>query len=807
MFTTNRSIFKSVCIALLCIPLNLAAQDAALNIPATVLSVIRINPGPVSADLSLQQDMIRQINGILGKSNNDMLPFKSLNNKQKENATTFIQVISVDPASAGLGSNEPMYIIHDQNDTLSYTAFIYSLTDKQTFLNSCKALLLNDTFSLHTYQTQKITALSCGRTIAACSDKLAWLLFPDYSFPYSTTQAENRMNLSFWGKPNPMQYAKLMADSIMMVDSIMKAEMSQINAKDSAYLAAENGFQKTLDDNNFRLNDSIYSAVIKTREKKRNKGEILTTSPEQDKEAIINIFRKKYYVSHISKELLDKDTLKHIETYDYAFRDTYYTDLDSASLEALKKNPDFENSEWVVYPPLSALGFPNDLKYTPQTDTFVIRNMLTCIEKLESLDPLNSISTEIHFATTVRSNSDAVYFYNIDKILEKRWQQQLSVNNLDYVLLSSINQNSLSNDSLAILNKKTKQIADSLYGTTLWKASGMCGTANFEQNKFEIDHQLFFNSNVTSTYKGMFGGKVSNDLLNYIKASPLSVMSISFDPEKLVDFGVRGIDEYITLINTTINQQQSPYDSYYPFYQTIITIWRMLITKDQLREMFDGELIFAITDLVVRNYTYETFEFDANENFPVMVQKTDSRITPEFVLAAKINNTERVNEMLNTARISGLATPFRGGYKVNLNSYQWRLGQAYIFLSGKNLVFTNDSLMAYSYYKNGYPKNLSLSKADRKTLRKSPVSGWTDAERTKLLEHQRKSNTDNGQAGMVPVTKGRLGKLVFYGKRGANGMPVLHISGHTTGETIPDNGFMKFYRAIQVIRIIYPKGL
>ena len=60
---------------------------------------------------------------------------------------------------------------------------------------------------------------------------------------------------------------------------------------------------------------------------------------------------------------------------------------------------------------------------------------------------------------------------------------------------------------------------------------------------------------------------------------------------------------------------------------------------------------------------------------------------------------------------------------------------------------------------------------------------------------------------MVPVTKGRLGKLMFYGKRGANGMPVLHISGHTTGEIIPDNGFMTFYRAIQVIRIIYPKGL
>lgn len=807
MFTISRSIFKTVCIALLCIPLNLVAQDAALNIPATVLSIIRINPGPVSADLSLQQDMIRQINGILGESNNDMLPFKSLNNKQKENATTFIQVISVDPASAGLSSSEPMYIIHDQNDTLSYTAFIYSLTDKQIFLNSCKALLLNDTFPLRTYQTQKITALSCGRTIAACSDKLAWLLFPDYSFPYSTTQAENSMNFSFWGKPNAMQYAKLMADSIMMADSIAQAVMSQINAKDSAYLAAENEFQKTLDDNNFRLNDSIYSAMIKTREKKRNKGEILTTSPEQDKEAIINIFRKKYYVLHIPKELLDKDTLKAPQKTEFGYDDSYYYELDSAALSALQNNPDYASSEWTVYPPLSALQFPNDIKYTPQSDTFVVRNMLACIEQHLTLNPKNSITAETHFTALSQSKSDATYFYNTDKVMEIKWRQEVSINIMNNALLNLFNQSKTSNDSLNIFNINPIQIADSLYSTTLWKASGMCGTANFEQNKFEIDHQLFFNPKVTSTYKGMFGGKVSNDLLNYIKASPLSVMSISFDPEKLVDFGVRGIDEYITLINTTINQEQSPYDSYYPFYKTIITIWRMLITKDQLREMFDGELIFAITDLVVRNYTYETFEFDANENFPVMVQKTDSRITPEFVLAAKINNTERVTDMLNTARISGLATPFQGGYKVNLNSYQWRLGQAYIFLSGKNLVFTNDSLLAYSHYKNGYPKNLSLSKADRKTLRKSPVAGWTDAEQTKLIEQRRNANNENDEAGMVPVTKGRLGKLMFYGKRGAKGMPVLHISGHTTGEIIPDNGFMTFYRAIQVIHIIYPKGI
>ena len=759
-------------IALLAATFSLSAQQPAEQIPAKALMVLQINPGPVAAAPELQRDLQNQLYG-----NNK--PFESLSRytnthwwvegAQRDSLDAFIKQISINGAPAGIQSASPMFVYSDTRDTVSVLAYVFTLDNPEFFLKWSQNHLFTGDVPPTVQQRNGYSFLQQGHITVTAKNKTGWVLIADYNYHYTEpVYYDYNEAVAVEAYDETSLKLRMLADSIKTADSILQVEeykaQKEYERRDSLEEAAYNEFETLLNDDNYKTYDSIVNVVMKDREKRRKKREMLGKTVDEEVAEIINKMREEYRQKKIPLPVFDEPTIGNVEEPMPGIDEPQIQEIEPPQVtQSYDYSDDYGNYSW-----------RNENK---KRDSLVNRNILLYLDEVMTLRPEQSIARETHFAAIDKTKNDAVYYFSYSRLIEVEWMQEYN----RYRRYISYDERSR---DVRIAK------ADSLFRNSIWYGAGLTGAAQLTGNHLEVTQQFFFNPEVTKLTKGLFRGKIDKGLLSYVKTNPYSVLSISADPEKIIRLGGRGYREYINLMYSAMIPR------YGDVYANLFSVYRVFLDDDIIYNLFSGDAVFAVTDFVPKVRKYRGYDYDDNFN-PIEKEMQDVRIVPEFVFAASIGKKKEMKELLNIAVRSRVLIPVNDYYV--LRDSPRELAMIYVALHKGKLIITNDSILITENLKHGYAKGKKLSSSERRELRSSPVSGWWDAERTRLTLQQRGEQNESSYSRRNRYSK-ITNRMKFRGKRGPGGSNQIEFSADFTDDGLPEYGYI---RMLRILRLMY----
>jgi hypothetical protein len=821
------------CILFLFAGFSLAAQQPASVIPVQALFVTQFSPGPVAADPQLQQQLHEQMFGggaPFARIGRYVEGTSSLQEPQRDSLLAFLQYVAINPVNAGISATQPMCNYYDQRDTLELNAYVFVLDNSTRFLDWSAQHLFPRTKNVQRISRNGYTYIMHEHLAVVCNDKFGWVILPDYYhesslLTYDYDGYDNIVALEEYSDYEAKQRA--IADSIRMADSVMAItaklaameEYREESKRDSAYAAAAEAFNEKLYGRNYKMYDSIAGAVMKDREQRRKKKQEIESSLEYEIEEKIDHLREQYIDKHTPDNLkIKKETGSntHRES-NYVLREREIpvqempmgdeTDVVMPDVE----EPTMENTgsgngngqEIIVSEETGTDNFEAELQRAiamtdalynsgeyrnTERDSLVNRNLLVYLDEVMKLSPSQTINNEPHFAALEKEKYDAVYYVSYSRAIEQEWMREAKRNSYyDYYDV----QNESPQTTRAERKRRKMEVADSLFKTSVWYGAGLTGGVRFNGANLNVTQQFFFNQSVTELTKGLFRGKVDKRLLRYVKTNPYSVMAVSANPESVIRLGSRAYREYIQLMVYSMSFGRSDFAL-----ANLTSLYRVFLDEDVMYNLFSGEAVFAVTDIVARTRTYSSYEYDDNFQYR-MVEKTDTQLMPEFVFAAEIGRKEKMQEIINIGVRANLLVPFKNYYV--FSQVPRDFGLIYLAFQHGTFVITNDSVLANDFIAHGYSRSKSLNRTERRSLRKSPVAGWWDAERTRLTLQQRGEYKERRSRRSERVSK-ITNRVMFRGRRGPNGSNQIEFTAVFTEDGLPEYGYIRVLRMLRLMQ-------
>ncbi|MGL5890818.1 MAG: hypothetical protein ACRC3B_13075, partial [Bacteroidia bacterium] len=595
-------------------------------------------------------------------------------------------------------------------------------------------------------------------TVAA-KNKTGWVLIANYGYQNSINHPRDEMS-EVWA-----EYATESVDepTVVEMETISEPNFNKSNQlreilrRDSIEKANSANFMVLLYDENFKTYDSIVSVVMRDRDKRRKKGEMLGKTVDEEVAEIVNKMSEEFMQKNNPLPVFDEPTIGTVE------------------------EPVIEEIE----PPQVVQDYnyhyqSEDYSWRDRNikrDSLVNRNILLYFDEIMTMNQEQSIAREPHFSVISKTKNDAVYYFSYSRLVEVEWMREYYRYN-SYLYYDQSR------------SRETAAKADSLFRNSIWYGAGLTGAAQLTGNHLEVTQQFFFNPEVTKLTKGIFRGKVDKGLLSYVKTNPYSVITISADPEKLLRLGGRGYREYISLMYSAVIPQ------YADVYANMFSVYRVFLDDDILYNLFSGDAVFAVTDFVPKVRKYRGYDYD--ENFkPIEKEMQDVRIVPEFVFAATIGKKKEMQQLIDIAVRSRLLIKQNNYYVIREVTRE--LSVVYVALHKGKLIITNDSVLITENLNRGYSKSKSLSRSERRELRSSPVSGWWDAERTRLTLQQRGEYSESSYSRRNRYSK-ITNRMKFRGKRGPGGSNQIEFSADFTDDGLPEYGYT---RLLRILRLMY----
>jgi hypothetical protein len=822
--------------------LQLAAQQPASVVPVQAVFVTQFSPGPVAADPQLQQQLHEQTFGSgapFARINRYVEGTNSLEGPQRDSLFAFLKYVAIYPVNAGISATQPMCNYFDERDTLRLSAYVFVLDNHTRFLDWTAAHLFPRTKNIQRISRNGYTYILHEHLAVVCNDKFGWLILPDYYHESSLLTYDynfgNPVAVEAYTDYELRQLA--VADSIRMVDSILAiaAKEAAIDdyreqyKRDSAYDAANEVFNEKLYGRNYKMYDSIANVVMKDREQRRKKKQEIETSLEYEVEQKIEELREQYIDKHTPENLKPKkETGNHSpEESHYVLRDMPVQDMpvgdgmDVVMPDIAEPVMEIGNSgigsgqggsgngnngtgsggmvvEETAGDDLEAefqremermleLQRNEEYRYT-ERDSLVNRNLLVYLDEVMKLSPSQTISSEPHFAALEKEKYDAVYYLSYSRAIEQEWVREAKRNSY-YDYYDVVDESSAS--SRAERKKRKMEVADSLFKASVWYGAGLTGGVRFNGANLNVTQQFFFNPGVTELTKGLFRGKVDKRLLRYVKTNPYSVIAVSANPEAVIRLGSRAYREYIQLMVYSMSFGRSDFAL-----ANLTSLYRVFLDEDVMYNLFSGEAVFAVTDIVARTRTYSSYEYDDNFQYR-MVEKTDTQLMPEFVFAAEIGRKEKLREIINIGVRANVIVPFKNFYV--FTQVPREFGYVYLAFHHGTLVVTNDSILANDFIGRGYSRSKALTRSERRELRKSPLAGWWDAERTRLTLQQRGEYSERRARRSERVSK-ITNRVMFRGRRGPGGSNQIEFNAVFTEDGLPDYGYIRVLRILRLMQ-------
>jgi hypothetical protein len=339
-------------------------------------------------------------------------------------------------------------------------------------------------------------------------------------------------------------------------------------------------------------------------------------------------------------------------------------------------------------------------RYTVIRDSAITAMARRQVRFLVNLSYEESVESIPNFRKVDGEQSDVVYWYNYGEMMQQYYEKKMRRNRHSYMY------DNWPSDTSNIHN--------------MWKGSYVVSLVRFEGNTATMEQRSYFSPVMQKHTQGLYTGRVDKKMFSYVKGENLmGFVAMSIDMEKFMKFYGSVYREAIA------NSYAGFYENYY------MMMWDMLrvfIDEETMYNLFDGQFLFAVTDLKPYTASYLTYDYD--ENFDkTEIRKERTEVRPEFVMIAGIGKPDKAKEIIALLeRIGAIKKQNSKYYLINTpGEYDIKM---FLALQNGMLIVTNNEDLVMNHLKKGYSKNESMKKDQKKLGRKSALVAWWDGQKS-----------------------------------------------------------------------------
>ncbi len=407
-------------------------------------------------------------------------------------------------------------------------------------------------------------------------------------------------------------------------------------------------------------------------------------------------------------------------------------------------------------------------------DSLVMRLAILQLNEVMNLSYEESIQSVANFRTVNAEKADGVYWYNYGEMMQQYYEQNMSYR---------------SYYQYSMMEPDTANIQN------MWKGSYVVSLVHFEGNVAKMEQRSYFSPQLLAHTKGLYAGRVDKKMFRYVKGDNLlGFVAMSVNMEKFMKF-------YGTVYRESLsNSVAGVYETYY------LMMWDMLrifLDEKTMYNLFDGQFVFAVTDLKPYTASYVTYDYDENFN-ATEVKKERTEIRPEFIMVAGIGKKKKAQDILDILeRANAIKKQNSLYYLINTpGEYDVKM---FLAIQDGMLIITNNEELMLTKLKHGY-RNSSAMKHSLKHLgRESALVGWWDGNKSfDLIRKNQVDSLSQQDKAALDALEQNVSSGEVIGRRMKKGVQRIDVMielNSTQGET-KQTDFVRFFNLLNSLFLI-----
>jgi hypothetical protein len=322
------------------------------------------------------------------------------------------------------------------------------------------------------------------------------------------------------------------------------------------------------------------------------------------------------------------------------------------------------------------------------------------VQFLVNLSYEESIESVANFRKVDSEKSDVVYWYNYGEMMQQYYERNMRYRYNYYEYTG--------------LGKDTSNIHN------MWKGSYIVSLVRFEGNVATMEQRSYFSETMQQHTLGLYRGRVDKKMFRYVKGENLmGFVAMSMDMEKFMKF-------YGSVYRETLTNSFAGF--YENYYMMMWDLLRVFLDEKTMYNLFDGQFLFAVTDLKPYTASYLTYDYD--ENFEkTEIRKERTEVRPEFVMVAGIGKPDKAKEILSILERTGALKKQNSKYYLINTPGEYDI-KVFLAIHNGMMIVTNNEEIMVNRLKKGYGRGQSMKKEQRKLGRKSALVGWWDGKKS-----------------------------------------------------------------------------
>ena len=424
--------------------------------------------------------------------------------------------------------------------------------------------------------------------------------------------------------------------------------------------------------------------------------------------------------------------------------------------------------------------YEDDYSYNYKDDRFqAIRDsgiaLLTRkqVQFLVNLSYEESIESVANFRKVDGEESDVVYWYNYGEMMQQYYERNMRYR-YNYYEYSG-------------LGKDTANIRN------MWKGSYIVSLVHFNGNVATMEQRSYFSPTMQEHTLGLYKGRVDKKMFRYVRGENLmGFVAMSMDMEKFMKFYGSVYRESVT------NSFAGMYENYYMMMWDIL---RVFLDEKTLYNMFDGQFLFAVTDLKPYTASYLTYDYDENFN-KTEIRKEKTEVRPEFVMIAGIGKQDKAKEIITILERIGAVKKQNSKYYIINTPGEYDI-KMFLAMENGMLIITNNEDLMLNHLKKGYGSGKAMNKKTKKLGRKSALVGWWDGKKSfELVKKNYQEPLTDEDKKALDLLQQDINSGTVIGKKAKNGVQRVDVK-IELNDPQPGSKQSSFVRFFKLLNSLY----
>ena len=273
----------------------------------------------------------------------------------------------------------------------------------------------------------------------------------------------------------------------------------------------------------------------------------------------------------------------------------------------------------------------------------------------------------------------------------------------------------------------------------------------FEEDKARMTSKLEINENWQKTFKKIYASKLDKSFFKYFNENDvLSYASFSMNTEAF-------LDEYPRLMSEIYGGMLPEYEE-----ETSVAadLFSLILDEEAVGELVTGDMLFVLNDIVEKDITYTTYEYDDDYN-ETEVKKTKKEASPDFTIMVGSENEKLLFRLIRLGVKHEAFETKKNYYKLNLPSKT--PFDLFAVIKDEKIFLTTSEKRLTDIISN---RVVSKSDAHKKRIRKNSSVLYVDLDN--LIAKIPESELSSSEKEFAKYAEGNLKEAYFTGKMKGN---------------------------------------